>query len=74
LGARVGAFVFATVLALSVWHGVEPGSAFLRASLALLSIMGCGWLAERAAHIKPNDKATEGEEPAVAGTETAEQT
>src|SRR5579885_2365728 len=49
LSLRLGAVVFFAVLAVAINDGVDPGSALIRASVALLVIAGCGRLAEMAA-------------------------
>lgn len=49
LSLRLGAVVFFAVLAVAVNDGVDPGSALIRASVALLVIAACGRLAEKAA-------------------------
>jgi hypothetical protein len=49
LSLRLGAVVFFAVLAVAINDGVDPGSALIRASVALLVIAACGRLAERVA-------------------------
>jgi hypothetical protein len=50
---RLGGILFAVVLALGLYEGVEPGIAFLRALGILLGLAVCGWLAERLTHTPP---------------------
>jgi hypothetical protein len=47
VSARIGVIVFAGVWVLALSHGLEPMLALIRASLALLAITSCGWLAEK---------------------------
>lgn len=47
LSARIGVIVFVAVWVLALSRGLEPMLALIRASLALLAITGCGWLAEK---------------------------
>ncbi len=49
LGARAGLLVFAGVMVVAVQRGMDPTLALLRALVALLAIMACGWAAERIA-------------------------
>src|SRR5579883_2261921 len=51
LSLRLGAVVFFAVLAVAINDGVDPGSALIRASVALLVIAACGRLAEQAATV-----------------------
>lgn len=47
LSARTGAIVFAVVLAQALGNGMDPTLALIRALVALLTLTGCGWLAEQ---------------------------
>ncbi len=64
LSLRLGAVVFFAVLAVAINDGVDPGSALLRASIALLVIAGCGRLAESVATV-PKQQQTEEPAPPV---------
>jgi hypothetical protein len=44
---RGGGILFAIVLALGLYEGVDPVEAFLRALAVLLALAVCGWLAEQ---------------------------
>ncbi len=61
LSLRIGAVVFFAVLAVAINSGVEPGNALIRASVALLVIAACGWLAEKAAALSPKQQPEETE-------------
>ena len=49
LGARAGALLFVGVLSLALTTGMEPTIALVRALIALLALVTCGWAAERVA-------------------------
>lgn len=44
---RGGGILFALVLALGLYEGVDPAEALLRALAVLLALAICGWLAEQ---------------------------
>jgi hypothetical protein len=77
LSLRVGAVIFFVVLAIGISAGVEAGNALIRASIALLVIAACGWLAEQiaaTAHRPATDEETAPQTPALpeAGQATQE--
>ena len=47
LALRIGVVVFVGVWVLALNRGLEPMLALIRASLALLAVTACGWLAEQ---------------------------